>query len=97
MSGEERNILCSDCKTKHEKVAVFANETVPRIHVVTNCSLRKSRKLLLSVKHQQGKDRMSGEAGMGNLLGTNKVHDFMFTFAWYRAVAQHDTENGACD
>ncbi len=97
VSGEERNKLCSDCKTEHEKVAIFANETVPRIHVVTNSSLQESRKLMLSVKHQQVKDRMSSEAWLGNLLGTNKVHDFMFPFAWYRAVAQYDTENGACE
>ena len=40
---EERNSLCTDCKTKHEKVAIFADETVPRVHVITSCSLKESR------------------------------------------------------
>ena len=27
---------------------------------------------------------------VGDLLGANKVHDFVLSFAWNRAVAQHN-------
>jgi hypothetical protein len=60
-----RGSLRAHCKTKHEKVTVFAYETMPRVFVVTNFSLKKR----VSPKSEEAACKHRDWAGVGAPVG----------------------------
>ena len=48
--NDERQLLCADSKTEHEKIAIFAHETMPCVLVVTGCGLKD---IVIGEHHKQ--------------------------------------------